>query len=221
MSRPKSVRTGRTSYICSENDFIQLGLSGLMPERKYAVENNVKVTDLFGRGTDVLPKELRTFLLAFFQKAYQTQADLRVFLHPEYSPIDDANLVDLVDAVENSPRTPKRLDMDAGKAFAQELIVRYGFCALAHARAVASDIVTDVVESFRKEGMVVTSEQVRTLSNDDLWRLQGGFACLFCADHALHWRRCTSCNARTCQSCYVYRDIAFGLTVCGHCGVSF
>lgn len=215
----RSVRTGRTSYICSDEDFVRLGLGDLLPQRKYAVENNVKVTELFGRGTDALPKELRTFLLTFFQKAFQTQLDLRLFFHPEHSPVDDSNLVEVVDAVENSPRTPKRLDMEAGKDFAQELMFRYGFCAHAHARTIAKDSleVVDVTLAFRAEGLELTPEQA-LLPMSELWQLQGGFVCLFCTDHVLNWKRCTSCNTRTCAGCVIFRDLAFGTNACGHCG---
>lgn len=220
-SRRRSARTGRTTYICSDDDFVRLGLGELLPQRKYAVENNVKVTELFGRGTDVLPKELRTFLLAFFQKAFQTRLDMRLFFHPEHSPIDDANLIDVVDAIENSPRTPERLDMDAGRDFAQDLLFRYSFCAHAYARTIAKESleVVDIVQSFRAEGVELTPEQA-VLPMDDLWRLQGGFVCLFCTDRVLNWKRCTSCNARTCTGCVIFRDLAFGTNACGHCGAT-
>lgn len=225
MSR-RSVRTGRISYICSEEDFYRLGLTEQLPSRKYAVEKHVKVTDLYGLGTDELPKELRTFLLSFFQKAYQSELDLRLFFHPDYSPLDDANLIEVVDAVENSPRTPKRLDMDSGKVCAQNLTFRYAFCAHAHARTVASeslDVVSDVsiVEAFRSEGLQLSMEDARTKTMDELWTMQGSFVCLFCTDHVLSWRRCMQCNARTCSGCVLFRDLAFGTTACGNCGSPF
>ncbi len=178
---------------------------------------------MFGIGTEELPKALRTFLLAFFNKAYQTELDLRLFFHPEHSPLDDSSLIEVVDAVENSPRTPNRLDMDAGKASARDLMLRYAFCAHAHARAIATgsiEVVSDVsiVEAFRAEGLTISINDARVKTMDQLWRMQGAFVCLFCTERVLHWKRCTRCNARTCTGCVLYRDLAYGTSACGNCG---
>jgi hypothetical protein len=216
----RSVRTGRVSSICSDEDFHRLGLTEQLPAKKYAVEGSTKVTDLFGLGTEELPKALRVFLLAFFHKAYQTELDLRLFFHPDYSPLDDANLIEVVNVVENSSRVPNRLDMEAGKVCAQDLMVRYAFCLHAHARAMADDFVSDVsiVEAFRAQGLSISMDDAREKTTDELWMLQGAFVCLFCTNHVLHWRRCMQCNARTCAGCVLYRDLAFGTSACGNCG---
>lgn len=219
----RSVRTGRVSYICSDDDFHRLGLTEHLPAKKYAVESCTKVTDVFGPGTERLPPTLREFLLAFFYKAFQSELDLRLFFHPKYSPLDDANLIEVVDAVENSERVPKRLDMEAGRASAQDLVARYAFCAHAHARTVADeslDVLSDdsIVEAFRAEGSTISLDDVRTKTMDELWALQGSFVCLFCTAHVLHWKRCVRCNARTCAGCVLFRDLAFGTSACGNCG---
>jgi len=224
--RRKSVRTGRVSFICSDEDFRQLGLDEHLPLRKYAVQGCTKVTDLFGLGTEEIPKSLRTFLLSFFHKSFQTELDLRLFFHPEHSPIDNANLLEVVDAVENSTRTPTRLDMDAGKACAQNVMIRYAFCAHAYARTVSKEsfeVESDVsiVEAFRAEGLTISIDDARTHTIGALWRQQGAFECVFCTDHVLHWKRCMQCNARTCRGCVLYRDLAFGTSTCGNCGCSF
>lgn len=215
------TRTGRISFFCTDTEFVSMGLEELLPHRKYAVEAQTKVTDLFGRGTEELPSKLRAFLLKYFQKTFQDIPGARLFFHPDHSPIDDANLIEIVDVMENSGKN--RLDLDAGRRCAHEMQIRYSFRAQDHARTIAQgmcDVLVDIdiLECMHKEGVDCTMEQVHACTTEQLWTMQGGFECLFCKDKVLNWHRCASCGVRTCVGCVVFRDLAFNTKMCGNCG---
>jgi hypothetical protein len=201
---------------------IDMGLEHLFPEVKtYAVELTHKITDMFGLGTEELPPSLRAFLLTFFQKAYKDLPGARIFFHPEHSPIDDSSVIEIVDAVENSKK--KRFDLHAGRVCAHEIQMRHAFCWNDFAQKVAQDsceVISDVeiVEALNVEGVECTLEQARACSEDELWRMQGGFRCLRCDGKALRWKRCLSCGLRTCLACVVYQDLVFDTKTCGNCG---
>lgn len=201
-----------------------MGLEHLLPKKRHAVEAQTKVTDLFGPGTEELPTKLRTFLLAYFQKTFQDIPGARLFFHPDHSPIDDANLIEIVNVTENSGKN--RLDLDAGRRTAHDMQMRYSFRAQDHARTIAQgmcDVLSDVeiLECMHKEGVDCPIEQIHASSMLELWKTQGEITCLFCTDKVLKWHRCGSCGVRTCVGCVVFRDLAFNTKACGNCGSSF
>jgi hypothetical protein len=211
------TRTGRLTSILSSQDLCELGLSVSSTSRDPVKS---KVSDFFVLGTERLPTDVRRKLLEFFHKAYQAQEALRAFLHPDHSPIDDANLVELAHVVETSKATS--VDLDKGRAFVRDLIVKYSFRLISFAQEIAErELVMTLPEIREQLHGRHTLEQIRAMPLERLWELQGSRDCIHCASKHLKWKTCLTCHRYTCMHCFVFRDIAFGSRACGCCGVDF
>lgn len=220
MSCHTRTRTGRLTSILSTQDIRELGLVATTTTTTTSSSTKTKVVDFFVLGTERLPTDFRRKLLEFFHKAYQSQEALRAFLHPDYSPVDDANLVELAHIVESSKATS--VDLDKGRTFVRELLVKYSFRHLSFAQEVAEREMVMTLAEIREElHKRYTIEQIRAMSLERLHELQGSRDCIHCASKHLKWKTCMTCHRYTCVYCFVFRDIAFGSRACGCCGVLF
>lgn len=216
------TRTGRLTSILSTQDLHELDLVVTSSTRSRDAVSTAKskVQDFFVLGTERLPTEVRRKLLEFFHKAYQAQEPIRAFLHPEYSPVDDANLVELAHIVESSKATS--VDLDKGRAFVSDLLVKYSFRNISFAQEIAErELIVTLSEIREQLHKRYTLEQIRTMPLERLHELQGNRDCIHCDSKHLKWKTCMTCHRHTCMYCFVYRDIVFGSKACGCCGVNF